>query len=68
MAETLLDISPWLERVSKAKTKKQMYEILEEFRPLGWTDEQRSTIAKLYIRILPDLPAGEDKTAVGGES
>jgi hypothetical protein len=61
----LLDLSPWLDRVARAKTQKQMYEILEEFKPLAWNDDQRSTIAKLYMRLIPDLPSGADDTASG---
>ncbi len=66
MAEpALLDLSPWLDRIARAKTQQQMYEILDEFKPLAWNDDQRSTVAKLYMRLIPALPSGADDT-VGG--
>ena len=66
MAEpALLDLSPWLERISRAKTQKEIYDILDEFKPLAWNDEQRSTIAKLYMRLIFALPPGD--TAGGGQ-
>jgi hypothetical protein len=61
----LLDLSPWLERIARARTQKQMYEILEAFKPLAWNDDQRSTAAKLYMRLIADLPSGSDGTAGG---
>ncbi len=66
MAEpVLLDLSPWLDRIAKAKTQKQMFEILEEFKPLTWNDDQRSTVAKLYMRLIDNLPSGKDDTTGG---
>jgi hypothetical protein len=61
----LLDLTPWLDRIARAKTQKQMYAILEEFKPLAWNDDQRSTVAKLYMRLIADLPPGDDGTAGG---
>ncbi len=61
----LLDLSPWLDRIAKAKTQKQMFEILEEFKPLTWNDDQRSTVAKLYMRLIDNLPSGKDDTTGG---
>lgn len=66
MAEpALLDLTPWLDRIARAKTQKQMYEILEGFKPLAWNDDQRSTVAKLYMRLIADLPTGDDGTTGG---
>lgn len=42
-----------------------MYEVLEEFKPLAWNDDQRSIVAKLYMRLIAGLPAGIDDTAAG---
>jgi hypothetical protein len=42
-----------------------MYEILEGFKPLAWNDDQRSTVAKLYMRLIADLPTGDDGTTGG---
>lgn len=69
MAEpALLDLTPWLEKIGRAQTQKQMYEILDEFRPLAFNDEQRSTVAKLYMRLIGDLPTGDDSTTGGAGS
>ncbi len=54
MAE--LDITPWLARIAAAKTRKEILVIMEEFRVLSWSDEQCSTVAKLYMRLLLALP------------
>ncbi|MBS1993026.1 MAG: hypothetical protein JSS86_24795 [Cyanobacteria bacterium SZAS LIN-2] len=56
MAEAVLDLNPWLEKIARAKTQKEMYEVLDEFRPLNWNDDQRATIAKLYVRLISNLP------------
>jgi hypothetical protein len=61
----VLDLTPWLDRITAAKTQKQIYQVLEEFRPLAWSDEQRSTVAKLYMRLIANLPTGEPGTTGG---
>ncbi len=33
--------------------------MLDEFRILEWTDQQRSSVAKLYMRLLDVLPHEE---------
>lgn len=45
--------------------------MLDSFRVLEWTDEQRSSIAKLYMRLIDVLPndqssAADDTAASGG--
>jgi hypothetical protein len=47
-----LDLSVWITRLNKARKRREVFNILDEFRPLPWTDEQRATISKLYIRLL----------------
>lgn len=51
-----LDLNSWLNRIRQAETRAQVFSILDEFRPLSWTDEERSQMAKLYIRLLDGLP------------
>lgn len=62
MEMTQLNLQDWLKRVQGAKTRVQVFGILDEFRPLPWADEERSQMAKLYIRILESLP--DDSGAV----
>lgn len=45
--------------------------MLDQFRVLEWTDEQRASIGKLYIRLLEVLPpedgnSGDDDAGSGG--
>ena len=49
------DLNLWLSRVRVAPSRKQIFNILDEFRKLEWTDEQRSMMAKLYIRVLEQV-------------
>ncbi len=53
---THLDLSAWVKRIQGAKKRSEIFAILEEFRPLPWSDEERSQIAKLYIRLIDLLP------------
>ncbi|HEY9777667.1 MAG TPA: hypothetical protein V6C81_28140 [Planktothrix sp.] len=63
------DLTPWLNRVKSASSRKDVFEILDQFRQSDWTDEQRSTMGKLYIRILEKLgntpEPDEEKVAAG---
>lgn len=61
MSDANLDVKPWLERIQKAKTKSDIYKILDEFRPLNWTDEQRSAVARFYMRMLEDIGFTSDE-------
>ncbi len=60
------DLNVWINRVTAAKTQKEMYAVLEQFKDGDWDDEQRSTIAKLYMRIIAQLPTGEESSTAGG--
>ncbi|CAN5428506.1 hypothetical protein BH11CYA1_BH11CYA1_31640 [soil metagenome] len=50
------ELQQWLVKIAAAKTRRNMLSIMEEFRVLPWTDEQCSTAAKLYMRLLLALP------------
>jgi hypothetical protein len=54
------DLTPWLNRVKAAGSRKQLFSTLDEFRKADWTDEQCAVVSKLYIRLLDRL---EDDTA-----
>jgi hypothetical protein len=55
-AGAALDLNSWLNRIRQAETRAQVFAVLDEFRPLSWSDEERSQMAKLYIRLLDGLP------------
>lgn len=57
-----LNLQDWFKRVQGAKSRSEVFSILDEFRPLPWADEERSLMAKLYIRVLDSLP--DDSGAV----
>lgn len=57
------DIKSYLDRLSKAKTKSEIYAILDEFRPLNWTDEQRSSVSRFYMRMLESIGFSSDEDA-----
>lgn len=57
----VLDVKIYLDRLSKAKTKSEIYAILDEFRPLSWTDEQRSAVSRFYMRMLESIGFSSDE-------
>jgi hypothetical protein len=50
-----MDLDIWLNKIRLATSKNEIFETLDDFRKLDWTDEQRSKMAKLYIRRLENL-------------
>jgi len=69
MVEAALDLDQWLKRVQKASSRPAVFKLLDEFRPLPWTDEQRASMGRAYIRRLesikqPDIP---DETSPSGQ-
>ncbi len=57
MAETTLDLNPWIARVQKAKSAKEIFSIMDDFRKHPWTDEDRARISKIYVRVLDRVGA-----------
>jgi hypothetical protein len=49
------DLQVWLERVKSAGEGGEIFQILEEFRPGDWTDNDRSLMSKTYIAALAKL-------------
>jgi hypothetical protein len=54
-----IDLSAWVEKIKAARNRTELFAMLDEFRILEWTDEQRASIAKLYMRLLSVLPQEE---------
>src|SRR5262245_54433532 len=50
MSETKPDVKVWIEKVKKSRSREAILALVEEFRPLSWTDDERATMAKCYIR------------------
>lgn len=54
------DLNIWLARVKQAKTRKDVFKILDEFRKFEWTDVQCQTMSHLYMRMIDLMPPEED--------
>ena len=67
MTQSQQDLDQWLIRVRQAKSRPEVLKLLDEFRPLTWTDEQRSVMGKAYVRVLDGLAPGPDETAAKNE-
>ncbi len=51
----VLKLEDWLNKVQAARTRQEIFKILDEFRKLAWTDVERSSMSKLYMRVLDTL-------------
>lgn len=49
------DLSWWLSKVRQATTPQAVLRIVEDFRPLDWTDEHRAEMSKAYIAMIEHL-------------
>lgn len=63
-----IDLSTWIEKVKSSKSRSELFATLDKFRVLEWTDEQRASIAKLYMRLLDVLPDDGGGTDSGTQS
>lgn len=52
MADKTTDIQQWITKVQKAQNAKEVFALLDEFRPGPWSDEDRAKMAKVYVRVL----------------
>lgn len=58
-----LNLQLWIERVRGAESYEKVMKILDEFRTLPWSDQQRSEMSHFYMRILDNLPKPTTTTA-----
>ncbi len=58
------DLNLWLARVKQAKTRKDVFRILDEFRKFEWNDVQCQTMSHLYMRMIDLMPPEEDDSEV----
>jgi hypothetical protein len=49
------ELNHWVDRIKTASSPEEIFAILDEFRPLNWTDRQRSEIARVYMRRIEVL-------------
>jgi hypothetical protein len=70
MTEPKLDVNSFITRVQKASSAKDVLAVLDEFRPLPWSDDDRARMAKAYVRVLERVgaPAVENKQHVEEEA
>ncbi len=49
------ELNTWLDRIRAADSITLVLAIVEEFRPLEWSDTERSQMSKVYIRKIDSL-------------
>jgi len=42
----------WLDRIRSGRDEREIFSILDEFRPLEWTDQERAQMSHVYFRRL----------------
>lgn len=68
-----LKLEDWLNKVQAARSRQEIFKILDEFRKLAWTDVERAAMGKLYIRALDNMDeedttsTSEDQQASSGD-
>lgn len=62
------DLDYWLVRVRSSASQAEVFDLLDKFRPLPWSDEQRALISRAYINRLEALQRERTKQAVVSES
>jgi hypothetical protein len=55
MASSDLNLSNWISRVQSAGSVSEVLALLDSFRLLEWSDEDRSRMAREYMRVLETL-------------
>lgn len=46
------NLDEWLKKVQQAQSGDAVFKLLADFRKLDWTDEERSRMSKVYMRVL----------------
>ena len=52
------DLASWIACVRQATEQEEVFAVLDRFRPLPWTDEQRAAMSHAYMAQLHRLQAG----------
>jgi len=57
MTDLAADLNQWLDRLGQAKSREEIFRLVDQFRVLSWSDEQRAKMAKAYMRALEAMAA-----------
>jgi hypothetical protein len=59
------DLADWIARVQKCKAARDVFALLQEFRKLPWSDNDRARMSKAYVKVLERVgaPAADDCAA-----
>lgn len=60
LIDALSSLDYWLTRVRQAGGRQEMFDILDEFRSLSWTDEDRAQMSRTYVRRLESVVEVDD--------
>jgi hypothetical protein len=65
MPQSTADLDNWLVKIRQAKSHQEVFQLLDEFRPLEWSDEQRAAMAKAYMKVLEATQTSSEAQAGG---
>jgi hypothetical protein len=57
------DIEDWINKVKRAESAQDVLHILDQFRPLAWSNQERSAMAHAYLRVLEKMPKANEAVA-----
>ena len=55
MPQSAPDLNQWLERLASARSCQDVFQLLDAFRLLAWSDEDRARMSRAYIRVLKKM-------------
>jgi len=67
MGEPGNNLEDWLKRVQNARSREDIFAILNEFKALDWTDEQRASMSHAYMRVLENTKDSAKDQKSGAE-
>jgi hypothetical protein len=72
MTDKTTDVQQWISKVKQAQSAKEVFALLDEFRPGPWSDDDRAKMAKAYVRVLervgvPAVGAPVEEEAEGND-
>lgn len=56
-------LDDWLNKIRRAGNQQEVFQLLDQFRSLPWTDDQCAVMAKTYMPILGRLEQSKQKTS-----
>ncbi len=52
MAETKASVDDWVTKIQQTRNGRELLKILEQFRKLDWTDQERQKVSHTYMKVL----------------